>query len=81
LLFNAVWALTSGGFRIVSDTLVNSEFATDVARSARLTWCQSLFFILLLVFSILLLRSAKNGDCNIPRVLSGFGQRSFSVSE
>ena len=25
------------------------------------------------------LRSAKNGD-NIPRVLSGFGQRSFSVS-
>jgi len=26
------------------------------------------------------LRSAKNGDYNIPRVLSGFGQRSFSVS-
>jgi len=26
------------------------------------------------------LRSAKNGDYNIPRVLSKFGQRSFSVS-
>ena len=26
------------------------------------------------------LRSAKNGDYDIPRVLSGFGQRSFSVS-
>jgi len=26
------------------------------------------------------LRSAKNGDYNIPRVLSGFGQRRFSVS-
>jgi len=26
------------------------------------------------------IRSAKNGDYNIPRVLSGFGQRSFSVS-
>jgi len=25
LVFNAVWALTSGGFRIVSDTLVKSE--------------------------------------------------------
>ena len=26
------------------------------------------------------LRSAKNGDYNIPRVLSGFGQHSFSAS-
>jgi len=26
LVFNAVWALTSGGFRIVSDTLVYSNF-------------------------------------------------------
>jgi len=26
------------------------------------------------------LRSAKNGYYNIPRVLSGFGRRSFSVS-
>ena len=26
------------------------------------------------------LRSAKNGDYNTPRVLSSFGQRSFSVS-
>jgi len=26
------------------------------------------------------LRSAKNGDYNTARVLSGFGQRSFSVS-
>ena len=42
--FNAVWALTSGSFRIVSDTHVTSKFATDVVRSARLTWCQSLFF-------------------------------------
>jgi len=32
LFFNAVWALTSGGFRIVSDTLVTLPLAT--ARAA-----------------------------------------------
>ena len=43
MFFNAVWALTSGGFRIVSDTLVNSEFATDIVKMSIFIF---LFFLL-----------------------------------
>jgi len=40
LFFNAVWALTSGGFRIVSDSLVNDV----ISGMSNATWTIHMFY-------------------------------------